>query len=74
MSLWTGHGGSGGGGGGGRRRPVGVWHGGSQRLPLLLGREQCAQPFDLRREAHVEHAVGLIEHKEAHVPQRHQLA
>ena len=38
-------------------------HGGTEHQRLLVGRGHTGQPLDVRKEAEVEHLVGLVEHQ-----------
>ena len=49
------------------REPAGLaGEGGRQEERLAVGGDLRHDPLDRRAEAHVEHAVGLVEHKDAH--------
>ena len=45
-----------------------------QEERLALGRDLRDDPLDGRAEAHVEHAVGLVEHEHAHPVEAHRAA
>ncbi len=46
---------------------VGARHGGREEQGLTVRGDHREDAAELRREAHVEHAVGLVEHEDAHV-------
>ena len=48
-------------------------HGRREEQDLLLGRGQLEDPLDVGNEAHVEHAIGFIDHEDLH-PGQEQLA
>ena len=48
-------------------------HGGREEQRLTAGRQQLADLFDVRNEAHVQHAVGLVDDEDLDTHQ-HQLA
>src|SRR5690606_24959944 len=42
---------------------------GGKKQPLALGRQQAHDAVEIGKKTHVEHAIGLVQHQNAHLAQ-----
>ena len=46
-------------------------HGGGEEQGLALARQQAHNPLDIRDEAHIQHAVGFVDHEHLDIAEQH---